>query len=271
MGDRNASRILRRGVAASLIAGCLILSCALPGKLYPVAPAISGRLLDFNQSPGSAKLQLVVLGRESPDLHARQEVVPTTGGRFHFARTQLKVAGHEYTKFYQLYLHLQDDSSDRVIWRAAISRLALSGPVELECDLRRAPLTGEPCQVQNPLSQKWLVENGHRTYHRLCASCHGPSGQRELAKVPSDVRPPPDLRMIAARHGGRFDRDKVVERIEGLSTPDAHRSGGMPIWGKRLSDQFKRYAEGDELVGALLDPLVVYLESLQGTTGPKTD
>ena len=37
----------------------------------------------------------------------------------------------------------------------------------------------------------------------------------------------------------------------------------MPIWGRRLSDEYDRYAHGDEMVGAELDPVVVYLESLQ--------
>jgi hypothetical protein len=37
----------------------------------------------------------------------------------------------------------------------------------------------------------------------------------------------------------------------------------MPVWGERLSIAFAGYAEGDELIGATLDPLVAYLESLQ--------
>ena len=37
----------------------------------------------------------------------------------------------------------------------------------------------------------------------------------------------------------------------------------MPVWGERLSEEFERYAEGDELIGATLDPVLAYLESIQ--------
>jgi hypothetical protein len=39
----------------------------------------------------------------------------------------------------------------------------------------------------------------------------------------------------------------------------------MPIWGERLSAEYERYAEGDALIGATLDPVLAYLESLQET------
>jgi len=39
----------------------------------------------------------------------------------------------------------------------------------------------------------------------------------------------------------------------------------MPVWGEVLSAEFKRYPDGDELIGATLGPLVVYLESIQNT------
>ena len=37
----------------------------------------------------------------------------------------------------------------------------------------------------------------------------------------------------------------------------------MPVWGERLSQTYSRYAEGDALVGARLDPIVAYLMSIQ--------
>lgn len=42
----------------------------------------------------------------------------------------------------------------------------------------------------------------------------------------------------------------------------------MPVWGERLSNAFAGYVEGDELIGATLDPLVAYLESLQAGSPP---
>ena len=74
---------------------------------------------------------------------------------------------------------------------------------------------------------------------------------------------PPDLRLIAARRDGRFDRVEIAEWIEGRSTPMAHGSRVMPVWGERLSEEFERYSEGDDLIGATLDPVLAYLESIQ--------
>ena len=37
----------------------------------------------------------------------------------------------------------------------------------------------------------------------------------------------------------------------------------MPIWGEVLSVEYERYSDGEALIGAALDPLVSYLESLQ--------
>jgi hypothetical protein len=76
--------------------------------------------------------------------------------------------------------------------------------------------------------------------------------------------PPPDLARIAARHGGRFDRARIAEWVEGRTLLPAHGSREMPIWGEALSAEFDRYAEGDALIGATLDPILAYLESLQG-------
>ena len=74
---------------------------------------------------------------------------------------------------------------------------------------------------------------------------------------------PPDLSEIAARRNGRFDRAEVAEWIEGRTSRATHGTRRMPVRGEVLSAEFERYSDGDELIGATLDPLVVYLESLQ--------
>ena len=56
----------------------------------------------------------------------------------------------------------------------------------------------------------------------------------------------------------RFDRVEIAEWIEGRSTPMAHGSRVMPVWGERLSEEFERYSEGDDLIGATLDPVLAY-------------
>ena len=75
---------------------------------------------------------------------------------------------------------------------------------------------------------------------------------------------PPDLTRIAERREGRFDPDAIARWIEGRSAPEAHGDvRTMPIWGERLSQEYARYARGEELIGAKLDPIVAFLESIQ--------
>ena len=252
--------IVLTALAATL---ALPLGCALPGKLYRVAPGITGRLMG-GALGDDARLRLVVLHRESKALHDRQTVVLDSQGRFVFEPTRMEIAGHEFSKVYRLYLHLERAEGDRVIWRAQMSRRALDGEIRLDCQLDRPLELGQACRVEDPLAQPWLVADGERTFQRLCASCHGSAGRPDPAlQDPTLPNPPPDLRRLAERHGGRFDRDWVVRRIEGRMLSESHRGDGMPIWGERLSAEFERYAEGDELIGATLDPLVAYLASIQ--------
>lgn len=240
---------------------CLVPSgCALPGKLYRVVPAISGQL---PPPAGEVELLLRVMQRESPTLHQEQRVALSPSGRFAFEEVDLEVAGHEYSKFYRVYLHRHADNLDRVIWRADVDRRVLAGPIELVCDLERRAELGEPCQVQDPTRQPWLVANGARTFQKLCARCHGTNASGSGPGIDKSAPRAPDLRAIAARRDGRFDRDEIAAWIEGDALPASHAPRQMPVWGEKLSKKFERYAEGDELVGAKLDPVLVYLESIQ--------
>ena len=175
----------------------------------------------------------------------------------------MAVAGHEYTKFYRVFLHLRAREKDRVIWRALVSRRELAGPIGLECDLDRPLSHGQPCWVDDPARQPWLVADGERTFQRLCSSCHGSDGRGSAGSDESGAGTPPDLRRIASRRDGRFDRAEIAEWIEGRSLSASHGTREMPVWGERLSESFGKYAEGDELIGGTLDPVLAYLESLQ--------
>jgi len=241
----------------------LVAGCAVPGRLYPVAPPVSGELR--GDSHRDASLLLRVQHRETPNLHHQAEVSLPSDGAFSFEAVELAVAGHEFSKFYRAHLELLPGTEPRIIWRAEFSRRELAGPVRLDCDLDRPREHGQPCQVVDPLEQPWLVSAGRRTFGRLCASCHGRDGggggDREA--IERVGRMPPDLRSIASRRGGHFDRIEISEWVEGRSLPSAHGSRVMPIWGERLSTEYERFAEGDALIGARLDPVVVYLESIQ--------
>jgi len=271
--ERGTSESIWRAVRL-LVLVSLASGCAIPGRLYEVAPAISGRLhgstssdrdgSESDVSQDGARLTLQVLNEVSADLHAREQVRLSPDGSFAFEPLRLAVAGHEYNKNYRVLLRLRVDEKERVIWRAAYSRRALAGAVSLDCDLDRPVEHGQPCWVRDPLQHPWLIAEGQRTYRRLCADCHGIDGSGEVtsAKTP-DGSPAADLRRIAARHGGRFDRIAVTEWIEGRLLPESHGTRRMPIWGERLSSEYERYSDSEALIAATIDPLVVYLESLQ--------
>ena len=251
-------------VIAGVLAGAI--ACAMPGRPVQVLPEVQGRI-DEAEPSDDTRIRLVVMHRESPSLHARREIEVGAGGGFRFEPIFLDVAGHEFSKHYRVYLHLRSGGTDRVIWRADMSRLEAPRPIVLDCDRARPAALGEVCRVRDPVRQPWLLAEGQKSFERLCASCHGPAGRALGSSATTDPNgttvAPPDLAQISARHGGRFDHDRVATWIEGRSLPTHHARGGMPIWGERLSSEFARYAEGDELIGATLDPLVAYLESLQ--------
>jgi len=253
-------------VTRLLILIALASGCAMPGKLYEVAPAISGRVHRGDAPAGDVQLTLHVANDASADLFIRKEVHTSADGRFSIESLALKVAGHEYNKDYRALLRLRVDGKERVIWRASYSRRALTEAVTLDCDLDRPVEHGQPCWVRDAVRYPWLVAEGKQTYQRLCVRCHGidgSGGKKNAAVKNPKGPPPPDLREIAARRGGRFDRVEIAEWIEGRWSPESHGPREMPIWGERLSQEYRRYSDREALIGATIDPLVTYLESLQ--------
>ena len=245
-------------VLFTIAAGCLV-----PGSHYPVSPAIGGSVKDYAFEAATGDLRLDLVHRENPELFERQEATVDPDGHFSFDATDLDIAGHEYSKHYRVFLHYRSSTEDRVIWRAEFARTQLSGPVELECDLRRPTEHGQPCRVVDARRHAWLVAQGEETFERLCARCHGDGGSRAGWRSSDPAETPPDLRWIAARRAGRFDSAEIAEWIEGRSIPEQHGTRQMPIWGERLATEYERFADADALVGATLDPVLAYLESIQ--------
>jgi hypothetical protein len=266
-GRRRGSRLRFAGMLVLLL--WWVVGCAVPGRLYLAVPVISGSLRGDAILSSETRLRRVVIHRENPMLNQRSEVALSPTGVFSFEAVEFKVAGREYSKSYRVFLHIQNAKESRVIWRATLSRQALAGPIALDCDLDRPAPHGQPCWVREPTQQPWHVAEGKRTFERLCAGCHGANGSGKVSRgTPTDGRPP-DLREISLRRGGRFDRALVAEWIEGRSLPVSHGTRTMPVWGESLSDEYERYVEGDELIGAELDPVLAYLESLQRTSEPE--
>lgn len=263
LGRRTYLRAMARFAAGACVCATVGIACAIPGRLYLVAPEIRGELRGRTALDTDSELLLTVTSREVPTLHDAKTLTLSSDGRFRFAEASLAVAGREFSKVYRTFLHHRVGAKDRVIWRGEFSRKELAGPIELDCDLARPARLGQPCRVRDPLRHPWLIANGQRTFERLCSECHGPGGRgREIGASSSGVTPP-GLEGIAARRAQGFDREEVAEWIEGSLTPLEHGTRTMPIWGERLSAEYERYSNAEALVGATLDPVVVFLLSIQ--------
>jgi hypothetical protein len=75
---------------------------------------------------------------------------------------------------------------------------------------------------------------------------------------------PPDLTLLAARHGGTFPRDHVIAVVAGENEPAAHGTRQMPVWSQR----FEPSASGATAVASAysrrrIEMLADYLESIQ--------
>ena len=259
-------RVFRWGsrFAGTLLGSAILgVACAIPGQLRLVAPEILGEIRGGVSSDIEPELRLTVTSRAVPTLFDVKNVRLSRDHRFRFDPTYIAVVGREYGKVYRVFLHYRAGAEDRVIWRGEFSRRDLTGPIELDCDLARSTRLGQHCWVTDPLQHRWLVANGERTFSRLCVECHGIGGRGLGAAASAGRRAAPGLDQIAAKRSGGFDRNEVAEWIEGSSIPREHGSRAMPIWGERLSADYWRYSNTDELVGATLDPVVVFLLSIQ--------
>lgn len=249
------------------LALAVLLACASSAPLQLVSPAIQGQVRGDEIAGRSAELVLRVVHHDTANLVAQATAPLEPDGRFSFAPLERPVAGKEQGREYRVFLHLRVDGRTRMIWRARYPRnnLTKSVDVDLDCDLSRAARIGQPCWLDDPIEHRWLLVEGEQTYRRLCVRCHGIDGGGEIG-VEADAGPkPPDLRTIALRRGGEFDRTEIAEWIEGSSAPTAHGERSMPVWGEELQIEYQQYADPDAQIGATLDPLVAFLEYMQVT------
>ena len=117
----------------------------------------------------------------------------------------------------------------------------------------------------DPTHIAWLVDAERRDFQRLCASCHGDDGRGDGPAAAALQTTPPDLTQIANTNDGRFSRRDLAEWIEGRMTPAAHGTREMPIWGEQLLEEYALFPEAEDMVGARIDTLITYLETLQAT------
>src|SRR5262245_2405741 len=115
----------------------------------------------------------------------------------------------------------------------------------------------QPAEQTTPATQ---LERGAARYQRYCAACHGKNADGKGEMASSLRQAPTDLRRIAERNGGRFDRPTVAAAIDGRSRARAHGSEDSPVWGWR-GLRARKGSAGTPSPSML--EILAYLESIQ--------
>jgi mono/diheme cytochrome c family protein len=71
---------------------------------------------------------------------------------------------------------------------------------------------------------------GAKLYKQHCEVCHG-INLKGVGPVPEPYRVPPDLTLLAQRHGGKFPDSYVQDVLRNGVTMPAHGPAEMPTWG----------------------------------------
>ena len=122
-------------------------------------------------------------------------------------------------------------------------------------DTRLAPATPPP--------EPAFATAGAELFQTHCASCHG-SDARGNGPAASVLRtPPPNLRLIASRRGGRFPEGEIGRFVDGRFDIAAHGSREMPVWGTRFAEFIPELGIGDEIARGRIWSLVTYLRTIQ--------
>ena len=246
-----------------------LLSCAVPGREYPVSFPISGTLRHGGTPVDVGRVRLQVRSEGNPSIGGHVLAELDSKGRFSFGAIGLRIAGQEYDKRYILFLSFAQGADEATLWRADYSRRRLGAPVELVCDLDRLPIDGPPCMLSSdPSEQPWLVDAGAKDFQKLCADCHGESARGDGPRAATLAHRPPDLTRIAARNGGVFPREAIDDWIDGRTPVADHGEREMPVWGVVLEDQTVPGVFAKEGIRNRIDILALYLETLQQPAGP---
>lgn len=100
-------------------------------------------------------------------------------------------------------------------------------------------------------------------YRTACAPCHGTDGRGTGPVAASLKRPPTDLTLLAAQHGGTFPFADTVATISGERAIDAHGTRAMPVWSIRLGGGDAASAVASIAEQRRIDMLTRYVATLQ--------
>ena len=87
-------------------------------------------------------------------------------------------------------------------------------------------------QEQSKKAQATVSDSptGAELYKQHCEVCHG-IDLKGVGPVPAPYRVPPDLTVLAQRHGGKFPNSYVRDVLRNGVTMPAHGPAEMPTWG----------------------------------------
>jgi mono/diheme cytochrome c family protein len=122
---------------------------------------------------------------------------------------------------------------------------------------------GVPAQTGAPPRPPLVIQStvGHDLFEFYCATCHGRDGKGGGPVVSALKTPPPDLTLLARRHGGAFPRQRVEAFVtnDGGVLATAHGTSEMPVWGP----VFRGLDPSDTLTKVRISNVVDYLDSIQ--------
>jgi mono/diheme cytochrome c family protein len=96
-------------------------------------------------------------------------------------------------------------------------------------------------------------------FKSYCAACHGADGKGNGPAASALKKAPADLTLLSKKNGGKFPSLVVQNFIKGDSSPAAHGSRDMPMWG----DVFRSVSPGQGVVEIRMRNLRDYIETLQ--------
>lgn len=100
---------------------------------------------------------------------------------------------------------------------------------------------------------------GRDLFQFYCATCHGRDAKGSGPAAAALKTAPPDLTLIARRHGG-FPKAQVTAFVaDAQPMIPAHGSSEMPVWGPI----FRALDSSDTRARVRIENLVSYLESIQ--------
>jgi mono/diheme cytochrome c family protein len=98
-------------------------------------------------------------------------------------------------------------------------------------------------------------------YKDYCAACHGMDGKGDGPAVEFLKAPPPDLRTLAQRDGGKYPALRVANTLRFRTSSDVHGKIDMPLWWLAFKSQKANVAD------LRVDNLTTFVKTLQQSKG----